>query len=126
MTTKTAIFSIIEGDIVLATFLNNNETIDLEEAKEHIKAVQSLVGDKKAPVLVDATQSMQQLTPDAKKYLADNDNKTAEAILVKALHQRIIASFYLSIVSKNKNHPVNVFTDRAKAIQWLKDVTKDR
>lgn len=72
-------------------------------------------------VLVDATESMQQMTKEAKEYLVENKLKLAEAILVKAIHQRLIATFFINMVKKKKSHPVKVFSDREKAIQWLKE-----
>jgi len=119
--TKTAELSWLPDGILLVKFNKRNEMIDLDEAKEQFAAAMKLTGGKKAKVLVDATESMQQMTHEAKEFLANNDLKLTEAIVVKAIHQRLIASFFIKMVEKKKLHPVKVFNDMQKALDWLKE-----
>ena len=119
--TKTAELSWMQEGILLVKFNKSNEMIDLEEAKEQFTAAMKLTGGKKAKVLVDATESMQQMTHEAKEYLAGNEMKLTEAIVVKAIHQRLIASFFIKVVEKKQLHPVKVFNDMQKALDWLKE-----
>lgn len=117
--TKTAVFSITKEGLLKIRFLPNSLEIDLEEAKAQIDAAEKLTGNQNMYVLVDARQSMHELTNEAKDYIAKHPNKKAEAILVKELHQRIVASFYLKLSSYQNNHPVKVFNDEQAAIGWL-------
>lgn len=117
--TNTAIFSISSQGILVATFKNNDLEIDLEEAKLQVEAAGNLSNHQYMPVLVDARQSMHELTKEAREYIAAYSLKKAEAILVKELHQRIIATFYLKISAARSNHPMKVFTNEEDAINWL-------
>jgi len=118
-TTKTACFEFLPEGILSVTFLSGDDEIDLEEAKIHVNFAKELTNGIKLPVLVDVTQSMHQLTKEAKEYIGNFPFKTAEAILVKELHQRIIASFYLKISRQANKHPTKVFINRDEAITWL-------
>ncbi len=100
-------------------FLPNDIVIDEEEAKRHLAAANTIMLNKKALVLVDATESMHELTPEAKVFIANHPIKIAEAILVKELHQRIIATFYLKLSKSLGNHPTKVFSNVNDAKKWL-------
>lgn len=117
--THTATFSLSTDGILIVTFKNNDIEIDLEEAKIQVEAAAKLSDNKPVPVLVDARLSMHELTKEAKKYIAEYALKKAEAILVKELHQRIIATFYLKVSASLSNHPMKVFTNEAEAMKWL-------
>ncbi|MFO0357160.1 MAG: hypothetical protein ACK50A_09410 [Sphingobacteriaceae bacterium] len=118
--TNTATFSLSTDGILIVTFKNNDIEIDLEEAKAQVAAAEKLTNKQYVPVLIDARRSMHDLSKEAKKYIAEYSLKKAEAILVKELHQRIIASFYLKVSASHSNHPMKVFTDEAEAMKWLR------
>ncbi len=108
----------------MVKFSPNDIVIDEEEAKRHLEAANTIMSNQKALVLVDATESMHELTPEAKKYIANHPIKIAEAILVKELHQRIIATFYLKLSKSLGNHPTRVFSDINDAKKWLLSFSK--
>lgn len=120
--THTAIFTISSEGILVVTFKNNDLEIDLEEAKLQVEAASKLANYQKMPVLIDARLSMHELTKEAKEFIANNALKKAEAILVKELHQRIVASFYLKVSATKSNHPMKVFTNESEAKQWLLNI----
>lgn len=117
--TATTEFSIIEGNILFLKFKDNDIEIDLEEAKLHQQIAEKLTNSKKMLVLVDARDSMHMLTKEASEFIAAVDVKIAEAIVVKELHQRLLATFYLKFVQAKSKHPIKVFTDIEKAKSWL-------
>ncbi|MBK9283955.1 MAG: hypothetical protein IPM51_06490 [Sphingobacteriaceae bacterium] len=125
MNSKTASFKILNDSILEVTLLENDELIDLEEAKAQFNEITTLTDGKPMAVLLDASKSLHQITPQAKKFLAENDKKLAEAIVVKALHQRIIATFYINLVSKKQKHPTKIFSNRVEALAWLKERLKN-
>lgn len=117
--TKTAHISILPNKILVVKFIDNNEDIDLNEAKAQIAAADQLSNGQPMLVLVDARNSVHELTHEAKDHIANFGNKIAEAFLVKELHQRIIAAFYLRQSTSKHDHPVKVFNDETAAIAWL-------
>jgi hypothetical protein len=118
--TAIAKFELLPGGILQVIFLKGEDIIDLEEAKRHVEIGNRLSEGKSLPILVDATESMHELTKEGKEYIAQYALKKAEAILVKELHQRIIATFYLKLSGNISKHPTKVFTNRSDAINWLK------
>lgn len=122
MKTKTAEFEYDERGFLRVTFLENNETFDIEEALEHIKISELLCNSRKLPVLIDASNSFHVPTIEAKKALANFDLKTAEVILVNSLPQRIIVNFYTKMVKQQKKPiPIKSFlkSKEEEAIKWL-------
>ena len=98
---------------------DNDLKIDLQEAEAQYNAAKQLVDGKEMLVLVDARESIHELTTEAKEFIAKISEKKAEAIVVKELHQRIIATFYLKVTVTIYHHPVKVFSDRNEAVKWL-------
>lgn len=120
ITTKTAELFIYDNSIFVVRFLEQIGDIDLEEVKAQYEAGLKLTGGKKMPVLVDTRASFHSLTREAKEFAANNVMKTAEAILVNSLHQRLIGTFFLKISSSLSNHPTRIFSNEDEAIKWLK------
>ncbi|MBK7311821.1 MAG: STAS/SEC14 domain-containing protein [Sphingobacteriaceae bacterium] len=119
ISTSTSIISVTPEGFLEVKFIDNDLKIDLEEAKAQHNASLQLVDGKQMLILVDARDSMHDLTKEAKEYIAQVSGKKAEAIVVKELHQRIIATFYLKVTVSHYNHPVKVFNDRDEAVKWL-------
>ncbi len=119
ISTNTSLISVTPEGLLEIKFIDNDLKIDLEEAKAQYNAAKQLVGGKEMLVLVDARESMHDLTKEAKEFIAQVSEKKAEAIVVKELHQRIIATFYLKVTVMHYNHPVKVFSDRNEAVKWL-------
>ncbi len=119
ISTNTSLISVTPEGLLEIKFIDNDLKIDLDEAKAHYNAAKQLVNGKEMKVLVDARESMHELTKEAKAFIANISEKKAEAIVVKELHQRIIATFYLKSTVSIYNHPVKVFNDRNEAVKWL-------
>lgn len=119
ITTKTAELSYDERGFLRINFLNNHEIFDLAEAEAQIEAGHQIMKGVKAPVLVDARDSFQVPSKEAKELLAKNEYKTAEAILTNSLPQSVIGNFYMRIVKKSNSTPIKLFINEKKAIAWL-------
>lgn len=117
--TNTAVFSLTPEGILLVTFKDNDLEIDLEEAKMQVEAASILANHVAVPVLIDARLSMHEFSNEGKEYIAASILKKAEAILVKELHQRIVATFYLKVSASKYDHPMKVFTSAEEATKWL-------
>jgi hypothetical protein len=120
--TKSARFE-YDGSILTVTFIND-EDIDLEEAHRHIDACSKLVGDVPALVLVDTTQSYASVTAEARRLLSGSGEriipKIAEAIVLKHLHTRLLARFYIKV--DRPPNPIKVFSCPNEAREWLKSL----
>ena len=117
--TNTSVISITPEGFLEVKFIDNDLMIDLDEAKAQYEAAKKLTEGKDMLVLVDARESMHELTKEGKEFIAKVSEKKAEAIVVSELHQRIIATFYLKVTVTIYNHPVKVFNDRNDAVNWL-------
>ncbi|MDZ4665701.1 MAG: STAS/SEC14 domain-containing protein [Bacteroidota bacterium] len=119
ISTNTTLISVTPEGLLEVKFIDNDLKIDLEEAKAQYNAAKQLIEGDQMLVLVDARESIHELTKEAKEFIAQVSEKKAEAIVVKELHQRIIATFYLKATVTFYNHPVKVFSDRNEAVKWL-------
>jgi hypothetical protein len=117
--TKTAEFYLDERGFLVVDFKQGDAEFDLEEAHRHLELAKSIANGRKLPVLVDLRNSYHMPSNEAKDYMAAVDLKSAEAIVVKSLHQRILANFFLKMAFSQNGHPTKVFTNRSKAIDWL-------
>lgn len=120
ISTKTAEVFLIDGPILVIKFIDNGFEADLDEILLHIAAGKKLTDNKKAPILVDVRESFYLLTKEAEEMAAKEEHKLAEAILVSALHQRLIGTFFLKLSHQKNKHPVKMFTSEKEAIKWLK------
>jgi hypothetical protein len=93
--------------------LNDKEILEAIDAGVH------LCHYKPHLLLTDARINAD-LTPEARKAGANINNTThviAQAILVKWLAQRLIATVFMQV---NKPHyPVRIFNNEGKAVKWL-------
>jgi hypothetical protein len=119
ISTGTSIISVTPEGFLEIRFLDNDMKIDANEAKAQYKAAKQLLGNKQMLILVDAREAVHELTREAKEFIASISEKKAEVIVVKELHQRIVATFYLKNSVSIFNHPVKVMSDRGQAVDWL-------
>lgn len=115
ITTGVAQITLKEG-YVRIKFLDTDNPFDLEEAKLQYNAVKELTGGKQYRVLIDMRGVYVSPEKEAQEFLSQQEEKIAEAILVNSLAARIISKFY---AKKTVNTPVKVFSQEAKAIDWL-------
>lgn len=109
-----------DGSILVVNLIGRKE-IDREEAEKHIKAVYSITNGEEACVLVDTTNSYNNVTSEARKIFAGkHDNKIpkiAEAFVIQQLHSRILFRFYQKLAKTN--NPCQAFKTKDKALIWL-------
>lgn len=93
------------------------DSADIIEIKEINKR---LTGGKHYAVLVDSGM-MTSITKEGRELSSSKDfqqQTTAKALLIRSLGHRIVGRFYIRV---NKPHiRTKIFSDRDKAIQWLK------
>lgn len=122
--TPTADISYDERGFVKIVLLDNDKDITLQEAENHIQAIHQLVGEKKMPAFVDARQGRHNLEKEAMHVLATYPYKTAEAILIESLGQRILGNFFIRFTkSKRSKFPSKLFTNEEEALQWILSFT---
>jgi hypothetical protein len=113
-------YEIIEG-ILFATFLRG-AVIDLAAASEVLAARLAISEEKSFPVLVDG-RGVKSFTKEARDLLSSDQGRVgvkASAILVSGYLSSTLANFFLKVNVKKTAFPVKTFTDKQKAVEWLK------
>jgi hypothetical protein len=110
-----------ENEILYATFLNN-AAIDLVAAKKILQDRIGFIDGMGFPILVDST-GVKSTTKDARDFLSSEEARVgvkATAILISGYLSSAIANFFLKVTVKKPLVPTRIFSDRQKAINWLK------
>jgi hypothetical protein len=100
-------------------------SFDVKDALELKEANKKLSNGKPYVVLVTSGE-MSTVTKEARELIASEDYKQvtiAKALVISSLGHKIVGNFYLSI-----NKPrikTQLFSDREKAIEWLKNELKN-
>ena len=104
--------------LVLVMLMKDN-TIEPEDAKEHVQAALQLMGSDKFVVILDGGLTLD-VSEKAMTYIAKYENKNwlAFAIVVRSISERLFANYYLKF--KRPVRPTKVFTTRKGAVEWLK------
>jgi hypothetical protein len=93
--------------------------VGLADAEEAVRAIGSLCGGRKRPVLVDLTRA-RAMNRDARQYFAGAETarvESAAALLVGSPLASAIGNFFLGL---NKPlFPTRLFTSERKALEWL-------
>ena len=105
---------------ILHTDYYEGVEINLNDAKEEAKRAMYLNNEKKALQIIylDKIKSVSML---AKQYYAGKESAkvwTAVALLAKSPLSRTIGNLFLKI--NKPSFPVKMFSDKEKAIEWLK------
>jgi len=106
-------------DGVARTQVKKGSEVELEQAIENSRAVNSLDASK-FPLLIDA-RGIKSITKEAREYFAVNDRDTkvtAMAILIESPLSKVIGNFYM-LLNKPKMHS-KLFLDEKSALKWLK------
>jgi hypothetical protein len=119
ITTRTEHMSIDEGGFIRCKAFKYSEHT-LEDAKENINAVKQLAQGRKVAVLVDISE-VKGADREAREYLSSPEAgkiQSACALIVGSAVSRLVGNFFLGL---NKTpFPTKLFTDEAKAVEWLK------
>ena len=104
--------------LVLVMLMKDN-TIEPEDAKEHVQAALQLMGGDKFVVILDGGLTLD-VNEKAMTYIAKYENKDwlAFAIVVRSISERLFANYYLKF--KRPVRPTKVFTTPKGAVEWLK------
>lgn len=116
---KTATIRLLTPNIV-ENIINDNTELGIDELIELKKINKQLTEGKPYAVLVDSGM-LTSITKEGREFIATKQfqqQTIAKALLVRSLGHRLVGRFYIRI---NKPHTkTKIFSDRDKAIQWLK------
>jgi len=105
--------------ILIQTYIENAE-LTIEDARADFKSYTDLCEDCKMPVLIDM-ENVKSVEREARAFYSSKEAInyiTAAALLISNPVNRIIGNFYMGL---NKTaFPFKMFTEKEKAIQWLK------
>lgn len=114
--------SIVDYGIV-HTVYKENLVVDLEIARDLVSSRFNFTGGKPHLLLLDIT-GVKRVSNEAKDYLQREDaglkNIIGAAFLVNTPLSMLLADIFTRPVTK---FPVRIFTDKEKAISWLKNVS---
>ncbi len=114
----------LTDDRIIHIHLKAHAEIELSDAILIVEAMGKLGGGKKFPVLIDAGE-FTSVDKEVRIFSASAESNIytlADAIAYYSLAQKLVADFY---VKHNKPAvPTQVFSDKDKAIQWLKTFLK--
>ena len=108
----------IKDKILVGTY-KKNIRINLEIAKEIVRARLSFTGNRKMPSLI-ISQGIVTIDKPAREYLSSDEatvGLVASAILVNSKFSSFLGNFFLN-VNKTKM-PVKIFSDISNAEKWL-------
>ncbi|MDF2436169.1 MAG: hypothetical protein K0Q95_545 [Bacteroidota bacterium] len=98
--------------------------MDVASAREMIVSAEKL-SDKKPYLMFSDIRNHVEITPEARKVAADKKEAPliiANAVLTDNVALKLTANFFVKI---NRPHfPVKLFTDRSKAMLWLKQFNR--
>jgi len=115
--------SILEKRIIENRLIDSSN-IEVEDIKEVLIINNELSNGEQFALLID-TGEYTSSSIEAREFGATKEyaeNIIAQAIFIHSIPQRIVGNFYIKV-----NKPfveTKLFTDRDKAIEWLKDKTE--
>lgn len=122
---KTTHVIIEEHPLIIRIESAAGEFAEVEDVYAMRDANNELSEGKPFYVLLDTTSGFASSTPEANKLLASKEfsgNRQAIAIIAGSLASQIVSNFFIRF---NKPHtPTRVFTNEQKAIDWLKELSK--
>lgn len=101
--------------------LDQGATLDLEEARDALRATWIVAGERRRPVLVDMT-GLREQSREARLYFVSDEavaRYSAVAILIASPVSRVIGTFFFRLTTHKV--PTRLFTSEAEAIAWLVD-----
>jgi hypothetical protein len=108
---------IIEGGILYLKVKKTAE-FNLQMAKVCVKDLEEYTGHKPYPCLMSVVE-IKTITKEARDYFANEGDShiLANAMVVKAPIMKMISNFYIMVNRPRK--PTKMFTDKARALEWL-------
>jgi hypothetical protein len=110
----------LDDDGIIHAELRAHVDVGLEDAREAIRSIGTICGERRKPVLVDI-RDIKSMSRDARVYFAGEETakfESAVALLLKSPLTRAIGNFFLGL---NKTlFPTRLFTDEEEALSWLR------
>lgn len=113
-------YDVEEG--ILICLYRERLDIDIDAAKKIVEARHNYIGENSYPTLLDAT-GLKGISREAREFMSTDDSYKgvkAGALLSGSIFTSYIGNFFLKITSNKQKVPVRLFTDRRKAMKWLK------
>ncbi len=110
----------LDDNGICHTVVKPNADIELQDARENTIAVKEISTGSVYPLLVDL-KAIHSISKEARDHFSMQKRSagvSAIAMLIKSPVSRIIGNFFLGLSTPTV--PTNLFTDREKAINWLK------
>ena len=111
----------IDSHGILIQTYNEDTDLTLDDAQADFESYNALCEECKMPVLIDM-ENVKSVEREARAYYSSEQATkyiTAAALLITNPVNRIIGNFYMGL---NKTaFPFRLFTEKEKAIQWLKN-----
>ncbi|TNE54363.1 MAG: hypothetical protein EP338_07705 [Bacteroidetes bacterium] len=114
-------FEVIDN-VILASY-HSNLYISLEVARKSVVERLEFTGDQVVPLLVDGTE-VKGISKEARDYFGSEEGSqglSASAIYTTSKLSAFLANFLIKVNLSKTLIPVRLFTDKSKAIEWLKD-----
>lgn len=111
----------IRSDGIMHVTMKNKEEFGIDEVKLIRRTRKELAQGKSYPILYTGDKLVLP-TKEARAYMAektDQELAKAEAMIIKSLPQRMIASTYIRI--NKPKCPTRFFENESDAIEWLKE-----
>jgi|SRR6218665_958225 len=112
-------FTWMGNDGVARTKVKKGAEVELADAVENSKLVNSFFVDEKFPILIDS-RGIKSISREARSFFTANGRETntmAFAILIDSSVSKVVGNFFLGI---NKPAvPTKLFTNEKEALNWL-------
>ncbi|MBL7892249.1 MAG: hypothetical protein JNL63_06440 [Bacteroidia bacterium] len=123
--TNLSIVSKREDGIIEIRFKKNEYEVDVSEQLDIHDAYAKLTNNGSDPyALLVIPGTYGGVTKEAREMeMFDFDvyrNQMALAIVIKSLHQRILATMYFSLKRKKPKYPYRLFNSETNAIKWIR------
>lgn len=110
------------GPVMKVNYLKDTE-VSQDDMKEITSIREKLFGENQYCTLIDLTKDYLSLSPEAKKYAAENETikrlRIAEVLMVKNFGQKLGVFTYVKLFRSNDN--VKVMTNEQEALLWLNE-----
>jgi len=115
--TKYVHFELVD-DILILTY-NADLEITLDIAREVVRSRLEFTGSRAYPLLIldDGVKSMSKEARDYFSSDAGTEGVKAGAMLLKSVFSTFLVNFFLKVTQPKI--PAKIFTEKAKAIEWL-------
>lgn len=117
----TAYWTWMGSDGIARTKVKPNFDVVLTHAMENSVAVNSLIKDKKFPLLIDA-RGIHSISREAREFFTTRGRDTninSMAVIIKSTISRVVGNFFMGI--NKPTVPTRLFENEKEAEEWLKE-----